>query len=309
MTLVSCPAPLMPAGRAVAPTVLVLAALVLAGLALAPGAAAAARDAAVQPHKAVYEIEMDSRRDGADVGNVRGGLSFEWGETCDGWVVNQRFDADFIYINDPPLRISWTYATWEAKDGSRYRFNLRKRTNGTLSEELRGIAEMPVGSGVDRAGGRAGGRGGGRVTFSQPAPTDLPLEPGTVFPINHNLRMIRTARSGERLLLVPQFDGSELDRGALVNVVVGRPVDTGPAAAGIAIDDPGIDAALLTDPAWPMRLAYFAFGSVESTPQHEQTVVMQANGIVRDLVLDYGDFIVRGTLRGLESRPRPTCPP
>jgi len=248
---------------------------------------AVAQGMPVQPHRAVYEMTTETRNQRSEVASVRGALSFEWGETCDAWLVNQRFDADFVYASEGGRRISWSYATWESKDGESYRFTLRKRLDGVLDEELRGFAI------VDPDGGP------GSVDFDLPQDIEIDLPEGTVFPTDHSLRMIRAAQAGETFLLLNQFDGSELDAGAEVNVVIGKP------AAADAHRT--LDSDLLDARAWPMRLAYFPYGTSESVPEHEQSLLIQENGVVRTILLDYGDFTVRGTLRELEALPKPEC--
>lgn len=261
-----------------------IAALAAGLLASSPAAAQSVR---VQPHRAVYEMTTETRSQRSEVASVRGALSFEWGETCDAWLVNQRFDADFVYASDGARRISWSYATWESKDGLSYRFTLRKRLDGVLDQELRGFAV------VEPDGGP------GSVDFDQPEDIEIDLPDGTVFPSDHSLRMIRAAQAGETFLLLNQFDGSELDAGAEVNVVIGKP------AAADAHRT--LDSDLLDARAWPMRLAYFPYGTPDSVPEHEQSLLIQENGVVRTILLDYGDFTVRGTLRELEALPKPEC--
>jgi len=54
-------------------------------------------------------------------------------------------------------------------------------------------------------------------------------------------------------------------------------------------------------------MAFFAKGAEGATPEHEQSLRIHANGIVEDLLLDYGDFSVEGRLTRLEKLPRPPC--
>jgi len=60
---------------------------------------------------------------------------------------------------------------------------------------------------------------------------------------------------------------------------------------------------------WPVTISYFEQGasSGEQTPVYAIGFELYENGISRALVLDYGDFVVEGTMSKLELKDAPAC--
>ena len=69
--------------------------LVSAGLALFGGVAVAAPPARpaveVQPHRALYDMTLESAKPNSGVVGATGSLAYQWGESCDGWTIEQRY--------------------------------------------------------------------------------------------------------------------------------------------------------------------------------------------------------------------------
>src|SRR5665213_3120234 len=86
-------------------------------------AAPAALAADIAPHRALYSLSLGSTRSGSGVLGATGAMYYEWGETCDGWTVEQRFRLRLAYAEAGSSTMSSTLVTWESKDGLRYRFN------------------------------------------------------------------------------------------------------------------------------------------------------------------------------------------
>ena len=64
---------------------------------------------------------------------------------------------------------------------------------------------------------------------------------------------------------------------------------------------------LVAGPSWHVALAFFAATGQAAEPAHEQSLRLHANGVVEDLVLDYGDFTVSASLQKIEKLPPPKC--
>src|SRR5580693_9165455 len=99
-------------------------------LALAAIAPASAVD--IAPHRALYSLTLDSAKAAGGVAGASGGMYYEWGETCDGWTVEQRFRLRLLYSEEGAVDVNSTLVTWESKDGLRYRFNERRLRNGEV---------------------------------------------------------------------------------------------------------------------------------------------------------------------------------
>jgi hypothetical protein len=260
-----------------------LAAVVLC-LAL-PGAAAAIE---VTPHKAIYEMALRSSAGGGDIADVRGTMEFEWADSCDGWTVDQRSVMTFLYNTGDEVDLGWNLVSWESKDGLRYRFYVRKFQNGEMYEELRGDARL-YGAGKS-----------GIARYTLPAPKQVELPAGTLFPTAHSLALLENAAAGKPFLWADVFDGS--DEAGLFGVgavIVERREATAAAE--------GRSALLSAGPSWHVSLAFFPAAGQGAEPEHEQRLRLHANGVVEDLVLDYGDFSVSATLKRVEKLPPPDC--
>src|SRR5690349_2309280 len=107
---------------------------------LAAGLAAPAGAADIAPHRALYTMNLSRAGGDAGVTGASGTMAYQWGETCDGWTVEQRYRLKMAYAESDDVSIASNFVTWEAKDGLRYRFNQKETRNGTDNEEIRGAA-------------------------------------------------------------------------------------------------------------------------------------------------------------------------
>ena len=51
---------------------------------------------------------------------------------------------------------------------------------------------------------------------------------------------------------------------------------------------------------WPVSIGYFESKAGDLTPSYQIDFRLYANGVSRELLIDYGDFSVHGTLTSLE---------
>ena len=51
---------------------------------------------------------------------------------------------------------------------------------------------------------------------------------------------------------------------------------------------------------WPVSIGYFEFKGGDLTPSYQIDFRLYANGVSRELLIDYGDLPVHGTLTSLE---------
>jgi hypothetical protein len=54
-------------------------------------------------------------------------------------------------------------------------------------------------------------------------------------------------------------------------------------------------------------LGYFLSDSGDPAPDYQTSFDLYANGVSGDLIMDYGDFAMRGELAALEILPPPKC--
>ncbi|HLS68517.1 MAG TPA: DUF1849 family protein [Kiloniellales bacterium] len=276
---------------ALALTVLALCLLPLSSAQAAPGVpselkAAAAR---IEPHRAAYDLRLDRSLSSPDIASAVGRLEFEWADVCSGWTVQQRSRVLLDRAEGPRIDFGWTLNSWEAKDGTRYRFIIRRFLAGRESAETRGEAELkePLGAGSAR--------------FATPEAFSVTLPEGVAFPTMHSLEIIARAEAEELPFWRVVFDGSGEDGGlAGVSALPVRIFTAGEAGERL-LQDPELYELLAKQPAWRVQLAFFAPGEVDSLPLHEQTLTLYRNGVADDLVFDYGDFTLRAELVELEA--------
>ena len=119
--------------------------------------------------------------------------------------------------------------------------------------------------------------------------------------------LIAAARNGERLFAAVLYDGTEGgEKTYATTAVIGDPIQ-GEAADGGAEAD---SLAGLTR--WPVALSYFEQDATDAdgaqVPLYEMRFELVENGVARDLVLDYGDFALKGELASLDLVPAARCP-
>lgn len=242
----------------------------------------------VLPHFAAYTLRLENASRPGPVTAASGRIEFEWSDVCDGWAIAQRARITVTNIDGHGMDFGWTVNFWESKDGLRFRFFVRHLRSGGESFKVRGEARLD------------GSDAGGFATFATPEERTLPLPRGTMFPVSHSLALIAAAEHGELPLWRTVFDGSGEDGLFGVNAALARAFKPSEEAA--------IDSALLEGlNSWRLQVAYFALDSPAAEPEQEQTVRLFSNGVVDELVLDFGDFALRGVINDLKGLPPPDC--
>ncbi|MFO1057603.1 MAG: DUF1849 family protein [Dongiaceae bacterium] len=242
--------------------------------------------AQVAPHRASYELSLDSANPASDVVDVQGSMEFEWADSCSGWTVTQKSLMTVTYSSNESAQIGWSLLSWESKDGLKYRFLVRDLQNGEMADQYRGEAALD-------APGKAG-----RAVYSLPSRKTVQLPAGTLFPTAHSLELLRHAEAGDTLMWREVFDGSD-DKGLFgVNAVIGKPRKPAEPA--------GIASPLLNGDTWPILLAYFSAEGQAAEPTNEQRLSIHENGVVEELRIDYGNFRVIAKLKQI-APVKPSC--
>jgi len=259
----------------------VLAAGVIAAL------TSAASGAEIAPHRALYSMTLGSARSDSGVVDARGTMDYEWGESCDGWTIEQRYRLKMRYAETPDVDILSSFVTWESKDGLRYRFNQKQTRNGQTDQEIRGEARL---DGLGK---------GGVAEFSKPQSQSLKLEPGVLFPSAHTILLIDAARAGENFVTRQVFDGATDENAVQVSAAIGVKLTADPAALN--------PSPLLERPGWRVRLAFFPVDASVERPDYELGMRLLDNGVSLDMVIDYGDYAIRARLDDIEPLTKPNC--
>lgn len=238
-------------------------------------------------HRALYTISL-ARLDPRNYrSGITGGLSLEFVNACDGFVLNQRFviqtdTDDGATLNDMVLN------SWEDRDGQSFRFKLKDQVNGDVDQELNGEATL------------SGPRRGGVVRFTRPDDTELQLPAGILFPTEHTIRLLQLAESGQHWLQAAIYDGSSADGYADVGGFIGMPLPPETGKRNVLVALKGLRS-------WRVRLGYFPTEQQQDTPDYEISYRLYENGVADDIVFDYGDYAIRATMTRLEVKPRDRC--
>ena len=242
----------------------------------------------IAPHRAVYTLELNQARSGSQVTQAKGRLVYEWDDVCDGWTVRQRTSLTLVNRRGMSIPSNWAVNSWESKDGLKYRFFVRRFRDGGTIESVRGHAELD-GPGL-----------GGRAVYQDPEEREISLPEGTAFPTNYSLEMMALAEQGRLPAWRIMFDGfgSEDLLGVGAALVSSLGADQ---ATSIGSD-------LISGlPSWRVRLAFFPLERRTPEPDREQGFRVFSNGIVDELVIDYGDFSIDASLETLSSLPAASC--
>jgi hypothetical protein len=259
----------------------------VAALAAVAISAPVAGNAEIAPHRALYTMMLGGARNDAGVIDARGAMDYEWGETCDGWTIEQRYRLKMRYAETPDVDIVSSFVTWESKDGLHYRFNQKQMRNGELDEETRGEAKLD------------GPGKGGVAEFTKPQSQTLKLEPGVLFPSAHTILLIDAARRGENFVTRQVFDGATDENAVQVSAAIGLRVTPDPVAA--------TRSALLERPGWRIRLAFFPADTSAEKPDYELGMRLLDNGVSQDMVIDYGEYSINAKLDDIEPLSKPSC--
>lgn len=254
---------------------------------LAASSAHALTTVEILPHKAAYTFEMVSADPGGGIADVTGGMTFEWADACDGWALNQHYLLRISNSDGSQVDISTSNVTWEAKDGLRYRFNIKRGRNGTIVEDVRGDARL-TGQGA-----------GGAVEYSKPKPQKISLPAGTKFPTDLMIGQMRAAAKGSRMQRDLVFEGSTLEGPQTVTTTI-LPLR---AAQESEILQPPLG----PNATWPMYVAYFPLETNDGQPETEISLDVQANGVVTKFEVDYGTFKLRAILAKIATLPDTGC--
>ncbi len=262
--------------------------LVLFGACGAAGMTAATPlSAPLLPHKAVYGLSLGDLRTTGSVVDAAGRFEFEWSDVCDGWAVNQRFRIALLYTDGMSVNFGWSLSSWESKDGRRYRFFIRRFDGAGGGETVRGEAEI-------------GADGAGEAVFSQPEHRVVALPAGTLFPTAHTSYVLEHAEAGGAPVWTLVFDGSG-DEGLFgVSAALSRRLSP---EAPSRLPSPllqGVES-------WQMNMAFYGVDSSDLEPEQEQGLRLYANGVVDEMRLDYGEFLLDADLIEITPLPQPDC--
>lgn len=265
-------------------------AAVLASLMAVPGSAQTENAPALGAHRAVYDLKLDGRRPARGIDDARGRILFETGgNRCEGFTTNFRQVVQLV-VNGNPVTMDVITAHFEEGDGTGFRFTSRSTENGAPRLETDGSARRD-GDSV-------------RIAVRRPRPMETQTDGAVIFPTEHLLRLVQAARDGRTILEVKVYDGAETgEKVYSATAIIGRRIAPGTGEVEEAARDPRLRELAR----WPVTISYFEEGRSNLTPVYSIAFELYENGVSRQLVIDYGEFSLQGTLARLEWQPETPC--
>ncbi len=241
------------------------------------------------PHRAVYEFNLSSTRSASSISALSGRMVYEFqGSKCDGFTQSMRFVTLSTAQSGETTLADQRSITWEDPSGNRLRFQTKQYRDRKLVEEAAGSAKRP--------------KDGGDIEVEITLPKDerTGIGAGAMFPIQHSVKLLEAARSGAKSFRSDFYDGSEGGgKSYHVAAFLGGRKAPGynkslPRMANIAVLDKVA--------AWPVSLSYFEHGSErkDTAPVYEISFMFFENGVSRSLMIDNGDYAIKGKLTKLE---------
>jgi hypothetical protein len=264
-------------------------ALFLLAICQVPPAAAASAPAPANPtipspllaHKALYTLTLDSAKSN-DVVAARGTMGYEVTDACDGWAVRQRLNMTITNADGQDIQMSSDYATWESKDGLKFRYHMRQTTDTAVTSQTDGEASL------QKAGGP------GVAHYTSPHTTTSALPAGTVFPMAHTEALIAAARNKQHFVNLPLFDGTD-ENGVEDSFIV--VLDWKPPMQ--------VKWPLLSQlPSTRVHIAFFDHGPSDAMPSYQVGMRYWENGVADDMKMDFGDFVMNAKMQEFAPQPR-----
>ncbi|WP_349357302.1 cell envelope integrity EipB family protein [Stappia sp.] len=265
----------------------------IAGLAPLDPAAAAG----LLTHRAVYDLSLAETSQAAGLSGVEGRMVYEFtGGACEGYSVAFRFVIRVLDASGGGRVTDLQTTSFETPDASAFQFLSKTFVNRKLTEETRGRAEREADDGI-------------RLALQKPTEREETLPGEALFPTQHMRAILNSAEAGETILIADVFDGSESGDKIYETTSVIGPRREGAGEPGDEADD--AVAKIGSDAHWPVTIAYFDPQSDtegERTPAYQLGFLLYENGVSRRLLLDYGDFELRGRLSELTPIDPVPCP-
>ena len=238
------------------------------------------------PHRAVYDMTLGDSRAGSSVTDVEGRMVFEiTGSACEGYTQNMRFVTKMGSAEGQPSITDLRSTTYE--DGAATTFHF---TSTQLRDQNPGEAAEGDANRADRSADLA-------VELKQPEKKKFALGSQVYLPVQHSIALVEAGRAGQTKLKADLFDGSEKgDKVYETSSTIGTEVLPGgnKKLAAVKNADP-LDALS----AWPVMISYYEKGNAgqDTAPAYELGFLFYENGVSRKLVIDYGDFSIKGDLK------------
>ena len=265
-----------------------------AGIAIAiarPASAQSSKPVAFVAHRAIYDLALDTDPSHPSVDAARGRIVFEFsGSACEGYTQNLR---QVVVLQGSELGeklLDSSSRSFEEADGKIMRYSGSLKINDGEPQETDGTAEKNA--------------DGLTVKLKKPEAETVELKGAVMFPTFHYQSLVAAALKGNTSFETQIFDGT--GDGKTISdsfAVIGKLLPEAKASDAVR------KAGFATLKRWPVTISYFdGEGQDRETPSYSTSMELLENGVADALTLNYGDFVLKGTLRQIEALPQKSCP-
>ena len=246
-------------------------------------------------HRAMYDLEISKMTGASGYSSIEGKLAYELtGSTCEGWAVNYRIANRYIEAEKGSKVLDTQLTTWESGDGLEMNLSQKQFVDNTLDSEERLVVKRP----------KPGAEADGKMTL--PKEQDFKILPQALFPSTHQTKILEAARQGLTRDSSLVFDGSDGVKMYNAITFIGKKRPPG----AFAIDQLNPNTQSVRDlPSWPMSVSYYPADDEQSAaPVYQASFNVYENGVSTDLQMDYGTYVMKGTLTKLDLLKSAPCP-
>jgi hypothetical protein len=250
------------------------------------------------PHLAIYDMSLHNATAGSNISDVRGRLVFDFaGSACAGYTLKSRLVTKVVDREGNATVTDLRSSTFENHAGDRFRFENKQYIGRQLSEQVAGLAERhEKGDEIE-------------VDLDLPKESQLKFDGKVLFPTQHSIAILDAALRGAKVLQADIYDGSEQGNKLFqTTTFIGRQIEpgTGNRLSVIANAD-RLDQLI----SWPISISYFEIfrnpAQDQGLPTYELSFRLFANGVSRDLLINYGDILIHGELTRLDFHEPASC--
>jgi hypothetical protein len=251
--------------------------------------AVAAPAAAITPYEAVYDLSLVTASNTQGPRAMDGVLEQRMARSCNGWETRSHVIVNAVFRDDTTSVNERIFTSWEADDGSAYRFAVQTSKNGVLVESFKGTAKL----------GKRGGEAIYETTVRDGRRVKVPLPRDTFLPVGYVRALLDRAEQGEVLFSGVVLNGASSNGPRVLSTAIG-PRDAAAAPAN------GLDPQLLGK-GWPMSLAFFNLFERRDTPVFETVLRQHESGVADDITQTFSDFTIAAHLTRLKRLGVPSC--
>lgn len=257
---------------------------------LSSGLRSAIESMPLAAHRAVYDLTLLKSIGSKSPTYARGRIAFDFtGSPCDGYTQTFRQFTE-LQPAEGPTRISdMRSATFEDAAGRSFAFKMQTQIDNEPADEIAGRAHRVSGGPVS-------------VALTKPKDETIALARDVLFPTEHLKYILAAAKTGQHIIEVKVYDGSETGEKIFqTTTFIGAPVTKPPIESAVHIP------LLQNMRRWPVTIGYFDMDRKDELPNYVLSFDLYENGISRALRLDYGDFVLGGEMTSLQLLPTSAC--